>query len=145
MTKSDIDDYLQQGIHGAREIKPDERRKFLGTLRERVVVALTERQVKRKGIHQKVEELMTQHPKAKLLLNGTIDYTYFSEYMELAEELGMQYRFVSNQASDTEMGLILAYEHAIEREEIFLEDEDEKEISEASEGRISLFIKRLFH
>ncbi|WP_316252510.1 DUF1694 domain-containing protein [Bacillus aquiflavi] len=48
MVKPTVDDYLQKGIYGQKEIKPDERRKFLGTLRERVIVALKQSQVREK-------------------------------------------------------------------------------------------------
>ena len=39
--KSTLEEYLEQGIHGKKEINPEERRKFLGTIRERIVIALT--------------------------------------------------------------------------------------------------------
>ena len=56
-----IDDYIQQGIYGPRETKPDERRKFLGTIRERIVIALTQEQVREKGIYTQVEEAIKEN------------------------------------------------------------------------------------
>ena len=43
--KPTVDEVLQQGIYGALETKPDERRKYLGTIRERIIVALKKSQV----------------------------------------------------------------------------------------------------
>ncbi|MEM5596765.1 DUF1694 domain-containing protein [Niallia circulans] len=40
-----LDEYMQKGMYGAKETKPEERRKFLSTLRERVVIALKQSQV----------------------------------------------------------------------------------------------------
>ncbi len=54
MKKSDVEDYLTQGIHGAKETNPDERRKFLGTLRERVEIALIQGQVMEESIYLEV-------------------------------------------------------------------------------------------
>lgn len=147
MKKTDVEDYLDAGIYGAKEIKPDERRQFLGTLRERIVVALTDKQVKKKGTYKEVEELMMKNPQADLLLNGDIDFGYFSDYIQLAEKYGNPYRFISNQESETDIGLILAYPHAIDREEIYVKDEPEgeKELqTETSPNKIRSFFKKLF-
>lgn len=145
MKKYDVDEILQEGIYGAREIRPDERRKFLGTLRERVVVGLTDKQVKKQGIYAEVEELLKIHPQARLLFNGDIDYVYFSHYIELAEKHGIDYRFVSDQESDTEIGLVLAYDHAVDLEEIYVKDQPNEDTKEAppSSG-ISSFFKKFF-
>lgn len=48
MSDEQIDLYLQQGIYGTPETKPEERNKFLGTLRERIELALTNGQVRQK-------------------------------------------------------------------------------------------------
>ncbi|SID83289.1 Uncharacterized conserved protein [Mycobacteroides abscessus subsp. abscessus] len=50
-----VDDYVKQGMYGQKQTKPDERRKFLGTIRERIVIALTQPQVRREGTHREVE------------------------------------------------------------------------------------------
>ncbi|MEK5037091.1 DUF1694 domain-containing protein [Sporosarcina sp. FSL K6-3457] len=39
---NNVDDYLQRGFYGAKEMKPAECRKFLGTIRERIIIALTQ-------------------------------------------------------------------------------------------------------
>ena len=53
MPKPNIDDYLNQGIYGTKETNPDERRQFLGTLRERIEVALTQGQVMEEKVYLK--------------------------------------------------------------------------------------------
>ena len=40
MSKADLDEYLKQGMYGTKETNPDERRQFLGTIRERIEVRL---------------------------------------------------------------------------------------------------------
>ena len=82
-----LDEYIQQGIHGPREINPDERRKFLGTLRERVVVVLTKSQVREPGTYKEVEDLMQKNRQATLFLNGNMNYSYLSDYIKLALSL----------------------------------------------------------
>ena len=58
MKKPNVEEVLQQGIHGPLETKPDERRKFLGTLRERIIVSLKKSQVAEADIYPQVEREM---------------------------------------------------------------------------------------
>lgn len=56
LSKSKVDDYLQQGIYGPKVTNPDERRQFLGTLRERIEVALNQGQVMEKRFILKLKK-----------------------------------------------------------------------------------------
>ncbi len=120
MSDSKLDEYLQQGIHGAKQTKPDERRRFLTTLRERVVIALTQGEVMRKGVEPEVEQLMDENREAHLFLNGHISYRYLSEYIKAAEKRGIEFTIVTNKDYDSELGLVLAHNYAIDKEEIYL-------------------------
>ncbi|RSD29605.1 DUF1694 domain-containing protein [Mesobacillus subterraneus] len=115
-----MDEYLQQGIHGAKQTKPDERRRFLTTLRERVVIALTQGQVMKKGVEPQVEQMMDENPEAHLYLNGNISYPYLSEYIKAAEKRGIEFTIVTNKDYDSELGLVLAHDYAIDKEDIYL-------------------------
>lgn len=120
MAKDKLDEYLQQGIYGAKEIKPDERRRFLGTLRERVVVALTKPQVRQKQIAGELKRLLKEHKGARLYLNGHMEYSAISKYIQLADVMSIQYKVVTNKDYDSKYGLVLAYDYAINKEEITL-------------------------
>lgn len=120
MTKPDIEDYLAQGIHGPKETNPDERRKFLGTLRERVEIALTQGQVMEDTIYQEVEQAMKQHKGTQLLLNGHIDYKFLSKYIKLANQNNIRYTVVTNKEYVSDIGLVLAHQEAVDKENIFV-------------------------
>lgn len=118
-----IDDYIQQGIYGTRQTKPDERRKFLGTIRERIVIALTKEQVREKGIYKQVEDAIKENREARLYLNGNIHYGVLSKYTKVASRYNVNYTFVTNKNHDSDIGLLLAYDHAINKEEIYVKKE----------------------
>jgi uncharacterized protein YueI len=120
LSNSKVDEYLQQGIHGAKQTKPDERRRFLTTLRERVVIVLTQAQVMKKGVEPQIEQLMDENPQAHLFLNGNISYTYLSKYIKAAEKRDIEFTIVTNKEYDSELGLVLAHDHAIDKEDIYL-------------------------
>ncbi|KUP09245.1 hypothetical protein Q75_01030 [Bacillus coahuilensis p1.1.43] len=139
--KKTVDDYLQEGIYGAKETKPDERRYFLSTLRERVVIALKQHQVREKGIYKEVEESMKKHPRTHLYLNGNMNYTFLSDYVKKATQLSIPYTMVTNKEYNSELGLVLAYDYAINKESIYIEH---KEMEPTPPKEHTPFLKKLF-
>jgi uncharacterized protein YueI len=120
LERNKVDEILQQGIYGPKEIKPEERKRFLGTLRERIVVALTQAQVRDNSVNTELERIMKENAKAHLYLNGQIEYETLSRFLKMARNIGMQFTIVNNQDVETDIGLVVAYDHAIDKEEIFI-------------------------
>lgn len=120
MSDPNLDDYLQKGMYGAKETKPEERKKFLGSLRERVVIALTQGQVIEKKVYSEIEDAMKKNNGAKLYLNGHLEYSYLSKYMKVANQANMEYTIVTNKDGDSDIGLLIAYDHAIDKEDIYV-------------------------
>ncbi|PQD97134.1 DUF1694 domain-containing protein [Pradoshia eiseniae] len=147
MSKKTVDDYLQEGIHGAKEIKTEERREFLGSLRERVVVALGQKTVFENKIPSAFEDILKNNTGAVLYLNGHIDYSYLSKYVKLAESHKIQFKIVLNKDYNSPHGAVLAYGYAINKEDISLPDPtkntEKKNEKEPTGGGFSFF-KKLF-
>ncbi len=141
LMSKNIDDYIQQGIYGPRETKPDERRKFLGTIRERIVIALTQEQVREKGIYIQVEEAIKENKQARLYLNGNINYKIVTKYTKIASKYNVAYTFVTNKNHNSDIGLVLAYDHAIDKEEIYVKREMPIAKLQQSEKKIGAFSK----
>ncbi|MCM3236928.1 YueI family protein [Heyndrickxia oleronia] len=118
-----IDDYLQKGMYGDKQIKPDEKRKFLGTFRERIIIALKKSQVMENKIYYEIEEMMLKYPNSKLLLNGDINYPSLSKYIQIAKKRGNPYSIITNNDSNTSIGLVLALDYAINIENIYVTNE----------------------
>ena len=146
MSKKSVEDYLTDGIYGTRLPKQKERDYFLGTLRERIVIALTIGQVMTDKGLQKLEENMQQNKEAKLLFNGKIASRFLKEEKDLANKHQISYTVVTNEEVETDIGAVLAYDHAIDKENIFYEEDPEKEIPEEEDNKDSFFdkLKRLF-
>ena len=138
LSKKTVDDYIEQGIYGKKEINPEERRQFLGTLRERVVIALSTSQVREKYILPQVEKEMRSNQKAVVYLNGNVDYSYLSKYIQLAQKHKLSYTVVTNKEYNSKVGLVLAYDHAIDREEIYITETGEQfKVNEKEKGNKS--------
>ncbi|PFO01188.1 hypothetical protein COJ85_17910 [Bacillus sp. AFS076308] len=139
LERKTVEDVLQQGIYGPLETKPEERRKYLGTLRERIIVALTKSQVAETKIYPQVEQFMKEYPKAHLLLNGNMAYEELSKYVKLASKNKMEHKIVTNKEHDTDIGLVLAMSVAIDKEDIFISQK--VQIPEKLPEKKSLFAK----
>jgi uncharacterized protein YueI len=138
LKKPTVDEVLQQGIYGTLETKPEERRKFLGTLRERIIVALYKTQVREPKVYPQVERYMKEYPKVQLFLNGNMDDGELSKYVKIAQKCKINYKIVTNKEHDTDIGLVLALENAIDKEEIFIKM---AEVIEKPKVKKSLFSK----
>lgn len=133
MSKKNVEDYLTEGIYGTRLPKQEERDYFLGTLRERIVIALTIGQVMTDKGLQKLEETMKEHRKATLLFNGKIASKFLTAEKELAKKYNIPYTVISNEEVDTDIGAVLTYNYAIDKETIFVEDEKQEPDTPAKE------------
>ncbi|MEK5108707.1 YueI family protein [Cytobacillus sp. FSL K6-0129] len=140
-----VDDYITQGIYGKKETKPDERRKFLGTLRERTVIALTQAQVRKPGIMKEVKEAMTKNKQARVYLNGHIAYRDISKYAKLASEQHMSFTIVTNKDYNSDLGLVLAYDYAIDQDDIYVQEQTKvyKEANQTEAG-FKQWMKKIF-
>ncbi|WML42764.1 YueI family protein [Neobacillus sp. PS3-40] len=144
MSKQTVDEILQQGIQGPKEIKPEERRRFLGTLRERIIIALNKNQVIEREIYPQVEKSMKENLAAHLFLNGNIKYEKLSKYVKLAKKYKIEHTIVTNKEFDTEIGLVLAMDHAIDKEEIFILKNEPKTSAPPPRIEKASFFSKLF-
>ncbi|MCK0471510.1 YueI family protein [Halalkalibacter sp. APA_J-10(15)] len=116
-------DILDRGVFGAPEIKAEERNVFLTTIIERIYIALTKRQVYKKGAYPEVIAFMKKYPNAHLYVNSDLSYQHYSNYLQEATKHHISYTIV-NSAKPTSIGLVLAHPtQVVPEKEIFLKDD----------------------
>ncbi|WP_337017715.1 YueI family protein [Oceanobacillus massiliensis] len=135
MTKKNVDDFLTEGLYGTRLPKENERIQFLGTLRERIVLALTVGQVMSDSGIKKLEQAIKENPEAKLLINGHVPYRFLKEEKSLAAKYNIPYTAITNNEKDTDIGAVLTYDYAIDKENIYIDEEQLNEENEAIEKK----------
>ncbi|PFW92984.1 hypothetical protein COL32_17930 [Bacillus pseudomycoides] len=122
MVNKNVEDYLQEGIHGQKQNKPEERNMYLGTLRERVEIALTIGQVMQSTVYTEVANSMRTSQSLQLYVNGSISYPHLSKYIKLANEKNVPFTIVQNKGTQTPIGLVLAHNTAVDKEQVYVED-----------------------
>ena len=121
MAGNNVEDYLIKGIYGEKQIKIEERNIYLGTIRERIEIALTTSQVMANAIYQHIEPAL-KIKNVTLLLNGTLPYSAISKYIQLAKKNNIQFSLVNNLPHPTPIGLVVTHKNAIDKSEIFIKD-----------------------
>lgn len=121
---SDVEDYLKKNIFGTPQLKPDERKKFLGNFQERVALALTVAQVRNPQNLPLIKRVMQRYPQYHLYINGRLSTSYRQELIRLAVTLNYQFTIIAQknrrlptpELSEQEMGLVIADElHKVTR------------------------------
>ncbi|WP_246025999.1 YueI family protein [Peribacillus cavernae] len=139
-----IDDYLQEGIHGKKVLKPEERKKYLGTLRERVVVVLTRAQVREATTYPEIARLLKENYKATLLLNGAMNYSDLAKYIALASKIKAPYKIIASPEHTSELGLVLASDTAVDKDTITIDQRPKQKAEKRKRpGFVSRFINKL--
>jgi uncharacterized protein YueI len=123
----EVNEHLQNEIHGKKLPNEAERRLYLDTYRERVILALTKKQVMEKGIRQEVLNAMHDQKAKEVLVDGHLSLEALRPYRKAAETRRMSYRRVTLDEPEDSYGLVVASDTAIDREDVLAEDEPETE------------------
>lgn len=147
MANKDPNDYLQKGQYGLKQTLPDERRKFLGSLRERTYLVVSLEQIETKQAEQAFTEEFKQHPDGSLLLNGTYDMSTYTHLIQLSKRAEIAFTFVANEkAEHSPYAAIFTAAEAVNEPLIQLDEKyplPEKNTPQKKEKKKSFF-KRFF-
>ncbi|MFB9770196.1 YueI family protein [Lactiplantibacillus modestisalitolerans] len=142
-------DRIQTAIHGTPKLHPDEQRKYLGTFRERVDVAVTVYQLKRADYVSRLQRAFAAHPDYQLFINGNLDQDLIGPYIQAASHANVQFTIKTDDAyrtADDNYALVLTAAQAIDQNDIDLQNRYQPEAAPATEPESGLLgkIKHLF-
>lgn len=119
---NELERYLDLALGNIPELKGDEKRKWLGEFRERVVFALKEDQIHRREAKKILEEKIKGLKPKKLILNAKVVPGIAGIFMELAAKYDLDYKSVDSPNQKGDIALVLASDHAVNIEEVVLEE-----------------------
>lgn len=109
------EEYIKQHMFGNPQIKPDEKRAFLGNFRERVALALTIGQLQQAGTAEMVTGILKNYPEYRLYINGRMDQDLIDPFMDIAIKENYKYTIlvqngmrVDQRLSPNDFGLVVA-------------------------------------
>lgn len=80
----DLNDFIKSHAYGVPQLRPDEKRAFLGNFRERVAMAVTVRQLHTDAIFTLLDSVLTRYPQYRIYLNGRMSEPLINRYMQQA-------------------------------------------------------------
>lgn len=116
--QNDLEQRLQIGIHGRPELKPEEKARYLGEFRERVLRLLHKTQVLKKNIYPEIEEALKDTRSVRLLLNGDLPYQHRAKYIEVARKYNKPYTVINDPKLKGNVGLAVVSDDAVDMEKI---------------------------
>lgn len=113
---SDVEDFIKTHMYGNPQLKPDEKRAFLGNFKERVALALTVEQLRNSQTEDLVAKVMRRYPQYHLYLNAKLSQSFITAYMGLAVKLNYPFTIITQEGmrvknkalAETDMGLTIA-------------------------------------
>ncbi|GMA70125.1 hypothetical protein GCM10025879_13710 [Leuconostoc litchii] len=122
----DVNERLQQEQlgNGTPKINPDEQNRYLGTFRERVIVAIKVSQLGKSDIQSKFATALKSHSIGKVLIDQQLVGDYFTTYVGLATQSKHTFTLLSdaNKSAhqDDPIAIVLAADTAINVDNIYL-------------------------
>lgn len=92
----ELQNHMNKGMYGTPQINPDERRKYLGTFRERVDVVITFEELNNPESLLDLSQEMSIHPDFRLIINGQVDAASLSKLVKLANDHGIDFTATSD-------------------------------------------------
>jgi len=131
-------DRIQNAMHGTPKLHPDEQRKYLGTFRERVEVAVTVYQIKRHHYLDEMNRAFAAHPDYRLLINGNLDEDILGPYMAAVAKAGVQFTLKTDSmyhTDDADYALVFATDTAINQDVIDVEKRYQPDVKPTAKAK----------
>ncbi|WP_179395637.1 YueI family protein [Lacticaseibacillus absianus] len=124
--QDDLQTRLNNRLYGAPQTNPDERRHYLGSLRERAALFITNDEMTTAAALPAVKRAIATHrgdPHFKLLLNGKLSPALTAPFMAAANQADFPFTLVNDETASeaaTGCGALITSDQAIEQSEIRL-------------------------
>lgn len=120
--KDSLEQTVIAGLHGAPEIKREEKRDYLGVFREQVIAYLTQKQAKEAALYPEIKQALEHEKFDKLIINGSLDNHFIGKYQLLAKKMQKSYTVIVNSDSDKAAGLVVASSEAVGLQHVAAKD-----------------------
>lgn len=122
MGNKNVQDYIDKGLSGAPQLRPEEKNIYLGNYRERVIFTVNKSELKRMIAFNLLEKEMKLYPDGHLFIHSQIASSFLTKCMEDSKSCNYQFTIVTkeNPPSDDTICIVLASSKAINLENVSL-------------------------
>lgn len=112
--KSKLEEKVIEGIYGEPELKREEKKRFLGEFKERVIRYLTYDQVMEPEIYPEILEAIRDPEAKELIIDRRVDLEAAHDYIKLASENDLSFRKIDSPELKGDIALVVVSDHAVE-------------------------------
>ena len=124
--KTELEQTVASGVQGGWELNKEEKSRFLGEFRERVLIALTKEKVEAPGTFPEVIEAIKDPEAEKLIIDRSVDMGVAREYIQLAREYNLSFKKVSSPEFKGPIKLVIVSDGAVNRSSIAVQTREER-------------------
>lgn len=104
----DVNEYLEQAINGQSQISPEERRKYLGQLKERLYLSATFTDSNNENFFNNLEAII-RTKNATLYINDKLPSNVQNKLIQLALKYNRSFTVITNQNKSSADSICLVY------------------------------------
>ncbi len=121
--KNNLEKTIAVGIHGTPQLKENERRRFLGFFRERVVEAVTFRQISTKQGAEAIARALKHGQANELVVHGDARSAAMPA-IKLARQYGVDFTVTTNPKFVGPVAVVVVAKTSVDAERVFAEEEE---------------------
>lgn len=111
--KSELEKKVEEGIYGRPELKKDEKNRFLGEFRERVIKYLTFSQIQEDVIYPEILEAVRHPQAARLIIDRDVEIDQAHKYIEKARKHNLAFKRVHSPSFKGDTALVVVGNRAV--------------------------------
>jgi len=118
--RPEIEKALKVGYYGVPELNKEEKMNFLGCYRERILKALTKKQIEEPGTYQEILQAIKDSRAKRLVITNDVKMTEAMEYINMAREHNVEFTMVDSDNFTGDIGLVVESDQAVDEKEIYV-------------------------
>jgi len=111
--KSELEKKVLEGVYGEPELKKEEKNRYLGQFKERVIDYLTDDEINKEESYNKIEEAVKSPQADKVIINRDVDMNYAQSYIKLARNNDLKFKRIDSPDLKGDIVLVVASDRAL--------------------------------
>ncbi|MHA3065892.1 YueI family protein [Lacticaseibacillus saniviri] len=125
MADDELQSHISKGLYGTPQTNPDERRQYLGSLRERVALRITNQEITASTTLPALKAAINQYLNKgyQVLINGKLSSDITAPFITLVNSNNMPFTLISDDTANLDpagSGLLIVAKDAINQDDISL-------------------------
>jgi len=120
MDKSELEKALERGMYGTPELRREEKKNYLGCFRERILKALTKKQIMEPGTYKEILDAIRDPRTKRLVITNDVQLPFAMDYINLAQKNNVEFTLIDGHNYLGDIGLVVVSETAVDIKNIFV-------------------------